>query len=56
MSNNRVKLNRPHTHAGYDYQPGDEITLDDEVQVAWLESIGAAERVPAETEINIEGE
>lgn len=55
MSDHKVKLIRPHTHAGKEYQPCDEVTLDDQGQVEWLVSIGVAEQLPAETQITEEG-
>lgn len=53
MSKKTIKLRKPHTHAGRDYQPGNKLTLDSD-SADWLISIGSAEEVavevaPAET-------
>ena len=46
FNNMKVKLLKPHTDSGIDYQAGDEIDLSDD-SAAWLVGIGSAE--PAQT-------
>jgi len=45
----RVKLLKPHRHAGRDYKPEQFLELP-ESKTAWLISVGAAEAAPAPTE------
>lgn len=45
----KVELLQPHTHAGRDYPPGSELTLDDDA-AAWLIALRVAQpAVPAKT-------
>lgn len=43
----KIKLLKPHTHAGRDYEPGTVLDLElvgmDQDSAAWLVSIGTAE-------------
>lgn len=44
----RVKLLKPHRHAGRDYKPGQFLELP-EAKAAWLISVDTAEAAPAPT-------
>jgi hypothetical protein len=44
----KLKLLKPHTHAGVDYQVGDAVEIEDEACAEWLIEIGVAD--PAEPE------
>ena len=46
MKQKHVKLLKPHTHAGRDYDPGAVLKLDEDA-ADWLISIGTAEATAA---------
>ena len=46
----KLKLLKPHTNAGVDYQVGDAVEIEDEACAAWLIDIGVAEEAEPEAE------
>jgi hypothetical protein len=46
----KLKLLKPHTHAGVEYQPGDVIEMQDEGTADWLIDQGVGEDVDDESD------